>query len=273
MNHPFALSSWTTHGMLGNVRYAHTFEAPPVLEGGAPELGLSLLDFPALAASVGIRKLELCHFHFPSTDEAYLTSLRNKVAEAGVVIENLLLDTGNLSNPDDTEWEASLAEAKAWQQVAAWVGAKGCRIDCGTEAPSETSKQRAALALQQLADHGQQLGLTTTTENFRETSVDPQDLLEIMQQSGRSLNLCVDFGNAKKTGDKFGTLEVLLPHGTSLHVKGEYKDGVLDREELQQGLTLAQEAGFTGFITLIVDGNEDEWEQTLALRDEILALK
>ncbi|MEM7799037.1 MAG: TIM barrel protein [Chloroflexota bacterium] len=270
MNNPLALSSWTTHAMLGQVRYAHSFSNQPILEEGAPA-DLTLLDLPQLAASAGIAKLELCHFHFPTVEEAYLRQLKEKVEQAGIELENILLDTGNLSNPNDQAWKKSLEEAKAWQQVAAQCGAKGCRIDCGTEPPSDASKARAAKALQILADHGASLGLATTTENFRTTSVYADDLLEIMGDSGRPLQLCVDYGNAKKSGDKYGTLKQLLPHGSSIHFKAEYLNGHIDRSELHKGLTLARRAGFSGFITLIVDETVNEWEETLALRDEILA--
>ena len=52
-----------------------------------------------------------------------------------------------------------------WQRVAAKLGAGGNRIDCGTEPASPESRAHSAASLRELADHGQSLGLTTTTEN------------------------------------------------------------------------------------------------------------
>ncbi len=262
----FSTSSWTLHGKLGQVRYEHNLAGESWLEAGDPAAGMPLTDLPAFVAKDNIPKIELCHFHFPSIKPDYLAQLRQAIQAAGLTLENLLIDRGNLSDPNDNTWQAELDLCKMWLRIAAELGANGCRIDCGTEPPSPASKARAADALQQLSDYATTLGLKLTTENFRQTSLQPEDLLEIITMADRPLNLCLDFGNAIKSGDKYGTLQKLLPHSTSLHCKGQYSNGELDRTEFAHSIRLVTDADFSGFVSLIFDGTENEWAKTLELK-------
>lgn len=264
----FSTSSWTTHGLLGQVRYAHALDGTSSLKSGNPDSSMPLLDLPTFVAKDGILQIEICHFHLPSTDANYVSQLKSSLDSAGLTLENILIDRGNLSDPDDKAWRAEIALGKMWFRIAADLGGKGCRVDCGTEEPTPAAKSRSAVALQELAEYAATLGLKLTTENFRTTSVQPDDLLEIISMVKQPLNLCVDFGNAAKTEDKFGTLQKLMPFGTSIHCKAEYLNGHIDLDDLHQALSLMG-SNFDGFVTLIVDETEQEWEKTLEMRDEI----
>ena len=259
--------------MLGKVRYAHSLKGESRLKSGEPADAMPLLDLPTFVAKAGIVQLELCHFHLPSIKSTYLSELKAAIKTAGLTLENILIDRGNLSDPNDAAWKTEIEISKMWFRIAADLGANGCRVDCGTEPPTPAAKARAADALQQLADYAATLQLTLTTENFKATSVHPDHLLDIMKMVDRPINLCVDFGNAAKSGDKFGTLQKLLPLGTSLHCKGEYlPDGKLDQTDFEQSLSFVKAAGFSGFASLIVDEAENEWEKTLELKQEMEAI-
>ncbi len=264
-----ATSSWTLHGTLGQVWYEPDGQERMISKVGTPDQAMPLLALPAFVAKDGIKILEITHFHFPRTDDSYLTELKAALAEAGVVLANLLVDTGNLSSPDDEAWQADIEMVKGWQNVAAKLGAGGVRIDCGFEPPTAESRARSATALQQLAEYGAALGLTTTTENWKATSQEPADLFDIMSQVDHPLKLCVDFGNAAKTADKYDTLEKLLPYSNSLHCKGVFQDNVLDLQEFQQCLKIVKDANFIGHIALIYDGYDNEWDKTLTLKREV----
>jgi len=263
-----ATSSWTLHNTLGQVWYEQTGNGKAVNKG--PEMAaMPLLDLPAFVAADGIDMLEIVHFHFPSTEDSYLAELKAALDEANVELANVLVDTGNLSCLDDAQWQADLEMTKGWQAVAAKLGAGGNRIDCGTEAATPETMQRSATALQMLAEHGSGLGLTTTTENWRTTSLQPENLFEIMDQVQHPLKLCVDFGNASKTEDKYATLAALLPYGNSLHCKGVFNEDGLDMDEFHRALGLVKEANFDGHIALIYDGYDDEWEKVLTLKERV----
>lgn len=264
----FALSSWSLHGMLGKQFFTQQ-NSQTILERGNANGQISLLELPALVAQNGIHILEICHFHFPSIEDAYLAQLKEALIENNVILENILIDAGNLSNPNDSERNADIEMAKLWQTISAKLGAKGNRIDCGTEPPTPSAIQHAANSLQLLTDHATTLGLQVVTENFRQTSVEAVKLIEIMAKVTPPLKLCVDFGNAEKTGDKFGTIEALMPYGTSIHCKANYHDGQIDLSDLHQSLSYLKRRDFDGPITLIFDKTEDEWAHIVQLREAV----
>lgn len=266
---PIAISSWSIHGLLGQVWYEADENGSLVNKSNGHDPDISLLELPAFIAKDGIHVLEVCHFHFPSVDEDYLVQFKSALESANVTLANVLIDSGNLSNLNDEQWQADIAFTKQWQDIAAKVGADGVRIDCGTETATSETIQRSADALRELTDYGTALGLSTTTENWRSTSIYPDDLLEIMRQVDRPLKLCVDFGNAEKTDDKYDTLKKLLPHGTSLHCKGHFTDKILDVKEFERAFSLVQASDFSGHITLICDGTDDEWYKILTLKTEV----
>jgi sugar phosphate isomerase/epimerase len=266
-----AISSWTLHRTLGKVWYEADGNGGVVNKSETPADALPLLELPALVAQLGIPVLEICHFHFPSIDDGYLAQLNSALERANIELANILIDTGNLSSPHETQRRADIELNKQWQRIAAKVGAKGVRIDCGLEAPTPDALERSASALQELADYGAGLGLVTTTENWRTTSLEAENLLTIMDKVQRPLGLCVDFGNAAKTGHKYETLAALFPRGTSVHCKAEYSNGKVDVDDLQRCLQKAQEFHFDGHITIIYDGAGDERENIQLLKSQLEA--
>ncbi len=264
-----AISSWTVHGLLGQVWYELDTEGN-MINQSEPQVGsMALTDLPAFVAADGFRALEICNFHLPSIKDDYLRQLRKAQETAGVTLVNLLIDTGNLAARDEAQWRLEIESAKRWQDVAAKLGAHGVRLDCGTEQPSEGTITRSSLALRELADYGASIGLESTTENWRETSVESDHLLDIMSRVERPLRLCLDFGNAAKTSDKYATMKALLPRATSLHCKGNFDGDSLDIDEFHHSLSLVKRADFSGQVVLIENGTENEWERVLILKQHV----
>ena len=267
----FAVSSWSLHGALGQVWYEPDAQGKRVNKNTAHSATLNLLDLPAFIAQEGIQLLEICHFHFPSTDDDYLAQLKDAMQAAGVGLANVLIDTGNLSSLDDAQWRSDIEMTKAWQDVAVKLGAESVRIDCGTEPATPETIKRSADALRELADYGTSIGLTTTTENWRTTSIEADDLIDIMQQVDRPLKLCLDFGNAEKTDDKLGAIKALLPYATSLHCKANYEGDAMDEDDINRCLDLVKASEFDGFISLIYGDTGDEWHNILSLKHHVEA--
>ena len=264
-----AISSWTLHGALGAPWYETDADGNRVNFAEELPAQLSLLELPAFIAADGFKLLEICNFHMPSLEDEYLAQLREAIAEAGVTLVNFLIDTGNLSEADPREWNHEVVLAKRWQDIAVKLGAQGVRLDCGTEEPDADAMRRSADALHVLSDYGASVGLHTTTENWRETSAQSDKLLRILDGVGKPIKLCLDFGNAAKTPDKYATMRALLPRATSLHCKGIFDGDALDVEEFQYALSLVRDADFSGHVALICDGIEDEWDKVLTLKGHV----
>jgi hypothetical protein len=97
-----SVSTWALHSVLGQ-----TFpdkpgdpDRPTVAPAGPGSL--PLLDIPGRLAELGFGKMELCHFHLPSRDAAYLADLRAALDAANVELWSLLIDDGDISHPSTT---------------------------------------------------------------------------------------------------------------------------------------------------------------------------
>src|SRR5579872_2990439 len=124
-----AVSTWSLHRELGAI-YP---EPSPTSQDRKPEFpygqgSVGLLDLPAHVAKTGIKNLEICHFHFPRTDAEYLSQLRQRLEQAGVRFQTLLIDFGDITAPDLAKREQDLQHIRGWIDVAAEAGAKQVRI-------------------------------------------------------------------------------------------------------------------------------------------------
>src|SRR5262245_44514066 len=196
-----AISTWTLHGQL--------------------QSALDLLDLPAQIARRGIRALEICHFHLPSTAPAYLARLREACRAADVEAYSILIDTGDITAPDPEQRAAELQTIRGWIDAAAELGAGHVRVVAGMQPPTSEVIQLSAQNLRELADYASQRGVKTITENWHATGLDPQALLAILDRCEGAVGLCADIGNAEGP-DKYATLGRLLPRASSIHFKARY---------------------------------------------------
>ena len=92
-----AVSSWSLHRTLGRF-FGEDSAAGGGRFGPAPTggEGLSLLELPAALKARGYDTLQLCHFHLPSRDGAYLETLRSALVASGITLDALLVDDGDV---------------------------------------------------------------------------------------------------------------------------------------------------------------------------------
>lgn len=149
-----SLSTWSLHRLLGPLRWTAwdaAGERHIVNEQEQPE-SLTLLQLPAEAAKRGYEALEICHFHFPSTEPDYLLQLREAFQASGVRFDTLLLDYGDLTSNDANRLKADLTLMRAWIDAAAHSGAKQIRIVAGErEGSDKTALAQSARHLRELA--------------------------------------------------------------------------------------------------------------------------
>lgn len=111
------VSTWSLHRTLG------CYVAPdsgalggPCRAGASEPDGLTLLELPAALREHGYDTLQICHFHLPSRSPEYLASLRAASREAGITLDALLVDDGDLTDHDHAD------EAEAW--MAEWLAGR-----------------------------------------------------------------------------------------------------------------------------------------------------
>lgn len=273
-------SSWSLHRALGTPD-RRAPDGPPA-DGPVPGAQLSLLELPGRLAAAGIGTLEICHFHFPSTDPGYLAELKAAAQNAGVEIFSVLIDAGDITQSDPVQLEKELAWIRGWLDVAAAMGASHSRVIAGY-APIERSGgdlrthpiiRQSAANLQSLAAYGAAHGVQVITENFRSTAERADQLLAILELCDGKVGSCADFGNFKGAG-KYDELAAIAPKSTSAHAKALYdNEGHPDRAEMARCLDLMAAAGFDGPISLIFDTplhrGENEWDNLAGLREIVL---
>lgn len=248
-------SSWSLHRSLG---------APDVYGPGADipreshgRGAISLLEAPALLAELGIRTMEICHFHLPSRAPDHLNRLRGVLETHGVELWSVLVDAGDLTHiahgQRDEAWIAG------WLDDAQRLGAKRMRVIAGKGAPTEANLARSRAALLQLADAAEARGLRLMTENWFDLLSTPAAVHALMDGLDGRIGLCLDFGNWHGA-TKYDDLRAIAGYAESCHAKPQFDaNGAIERDDFARCIRITREAGFSGPYTLIYDGpNPDE---------------
>lgn len=269
-------SSWSLHRALGSPPLFGPGDAGP----SQPSNGaISLLDLPSAAAKAGIHTLEIVHFHFPTTDGAYVDELRGAVEEAGIELFSVLIDAGDVTHPDDGARAEEMAWIRSWLDVTARCGASHARVVAGYQPVARDGRplldnpvlRRSAEGLRELAGYGSSVGVRVITENFRETTDRADQALAILTLCEGRVGLCADFGNYRGE-DRYEELATIFPKADSAHVKAVYDDsGRPDEDEFRHSLGMLAKAGFDGPMSLIFDsplrGNSTEWDNLAQMRE------
>ncbi len=242
-----AISSWSVDGLLTS--------------------GLALIDLPAALAAHGITTLELCHFHLPSTESAYLAELRAALAASSITLYSVLIDAGDIASPDDDQRGADLALNTFYIDVAAALGAERVRVCAGRQPATPETIARSAAGMRGLVEYATTRGVQVSTENWLATAIEADALLAIHTAVGPELGICADTGNAEQTADKYTTLQQIAPLATSAHIKARTTaDGSIDTDDLGRCARILRDADFDRPVSLIFDKKVDEWQGLARLR-------
>ena len=157
MKNPIAVSSWSLHHLLGIThRNGPGASAPHIAHETFGPAKISLEQLPKELVARGYARVELCQFHFASQEPDYLKRIGDAFKANGVVIQTLLIDDGDITNPEtrvrDMEW------IESWIEVAALLGAEHARVIAGKSQPSDEALQLSVEGLKVLSLIGQKLG-------------------------------------------------------------------------------------------------------------------
>src|SRR4051794_10958477 len=98
-----SISTWSLHRNLGPINWTGWDEQKQTqvtIVDPQPEL-ITLLALPAELAQRGFAAIEIGHFHFRDTSEAYLHQLREAIHNAGIRFYTLLIDYGDISSGNE----------------------------------------------------------------------------------------------------------------------------------------------------------------------------
>lgn len=213
--------------------------------------------------------MQLCHFHLPSREKPALKELRDALADAGVELHALLVDDGDITNPEtggrDADW------IRAWLDVALELGAKHARVIAGRQILTEDTFERAVQHLTGFADHTGD-ALRVEVENWYELLATPESVHRLLDALGGRVGLCADWGNWPRPM-KYAALPLILPRAETIHAKMDFIHADhLDEEDAAIMIGQSMTAQFQGTYVLVNGGvGESEWDalelQRNALRD------
>jgi hypothetical protein len=244
-NGRFAVSTWSLHRLLGAV-YPYS---PDPEKSAAPKEpygpGRSpLTDIPGQLAKHGIGRLEICSFHLPSIEAAYLAEMRSALQDAGILLQTLLVEDGDPSHPEtaegDIQWIAG------WIGVAEALGARNMRVIAGKQMPTAKNLERAAGHLGWLGKQAENSGVRIVTENWFDLLPSPKETNWLLDTLQGKVGLNGDLGNWAAP-EKYAGLSGL------------------DSADYRKCLEACRTAGYGGPYTLIYDSPffADEWDGIL----------
>ncbi|KKB12463.1 sugar phosphate isomerase [Devosia geojensis] len=264
-----AVSTWSLHRTLG-VTFPHDLDSNqigPREETYGPG-SARLIDLPRLLKSHWISRIEICSFHLPSRDAGYIAELRDALEGAGVRLQTLLIEAGDLSDPAaarrDRDW------ISGWVETAIALGAEHARIIAGRQRPSREALDLAAEGLNAIADRHAGAPLRLVTENWLDLLSAPEAVHTLLDKTQGRIGLNGDFGNWSGPG-KYDELASIFPRAELCHAKAGFADGALEADDYGRCIDVAEAAGYTGPYTLIFDAKApDEWAGINAERTFVL---
>ncbi|HSN10556.1 MAG TPA: TIM barrel protein [Propionibacteriaceae bacterium] len=263
-----AVHDWSLHRTLG--RFVSVHANPPGASSGmtptdAEPGSLALLDLPRELAARGYDTVQLCHFHLPSRDRSYLDELRSALSDAGIALDALLVDAGDLVHLTDAEiherWIAG------WLEDAAVLGARRARVIAGQSEPTPHRLAQSSQALRRLAQVSEVRVVTENWMALLPTAVEVHHLLDACEGE---VGLLVDLANW--TGpDRDVQLASIGGRAETSHAKCRTTgDGALDVDDYRRALQAVLGAGFSGPLCLVYDGPDpDEWDKLAGCQEVV----
>jgi sugar phosphate isomerase/epimerase len=260
-----SVSSWSLHRTLGQyVAPDSAVDGGPCREGSSEPRGLPLLELPAALRRHGYDTVQIVHFHLPSRSPEYLEELRSALSEVNIELDTLLIDDGDLTEPDRADQvEAWLSE---WLDVAEALGATRARLMGGQAEPTLEVIQECAGRIARLARAHPEVRITI--ENWAGVLRDAASVRAMLRETGDDVGLLIDLGNWRGP-NKYEELECIAPLAEGCHAKCHFNAAGPDVDDYLRSLQILKDAGYDGALTLIYDGpDDDEWAM-LDVEDEM----
>ena len=252
-----AVSSWSLHRTIG-LTWWESPSAPAVEKQAYGPGTIDILDIPAAIASHGITRLQVCHFHVAKRDKSWLDEFRAALAEAGVTLQTLLIDDGDITDP--VNHGRDIAWVGGWIDTAAALGAESARVVAGKQKPAMGALALSVAGLKELTRRGKAAGVRVITENWFDLLATPVAVGHVLDGVGDDLGFLADFGNWKGP-TKYADLAAIMLRAEDTHAKASFSGpGIMDTADYGQCVAAAMNAGYDGPYTLIYDGpGDDEW--------------
>ncbi len=269
MKNRIAVSTWSIHRLIGtSFANGPAVSAPFKKEDTWGPGEIDIFGVPAALAERGYEACELCHFHVGSLDSDYLEKLARSFDVAGVTLQTLLIDDGDITSAASRERD--LAWIKQWIKASVTLRAQNVRVIAGKQKPSAETLSLSVDGLTRLLAYGDSVGAKVATENWFDLLSTPAEVHHVLDRVP-GLRFMADTGNWSGP-TKYADLRSIFARAQLCHAKAEVGEGYnVNAGDFNACLGAAQAAGYDGPMTLIYADGGDEWKGLAAERDCVRA--
>lgn len=239
-----------------------------------PKPSMTLEQFVAAAAEMGVDAVEPTAYYFANTSPEYLNRLKGKCTRLGLDVSGTAI-RNNFCTKDPGKLKQQLAYVREWTEHAARLGAKTVRIFAGgldKGDNEEAAQSRCVEAIQEACDFAARYGIILALENHGGivTTIDQMlALVRAVKHDWFGVNL--DTANFHSE-DPYADLERLAPYAvvvqlkTEIHRKGKPREAA----DLKRLTDILRAPGYRGYVALEYEAAE---EPKVAVPRAIDALK
>lgn len=225
---------------------------------------MTLEMFVQRAAEMGLNGVELTDLYFPSTEDAYLMSLKRTIYLHGLDIAAVAVHN-NFCQPDPAKRAEQVDLVKRWIDIAFKLGAPCLRVFAGP-APDghgeEEARAWAIVSLKECVAYAALKGVLLALENhggITETASQTLALLKAVDSIWVGLNL--DTGNFLT--DSYREIEQAAPYAVTVHAKAhiDHSDR-LEEIDYARVVSILSRTGYKGYLSI----------EYLSLEDPLIAV-
>jgi sugar phosphate isomerase/epimerase len=224
---------------------------------------MTLEKFVDIVSDLGVQGVELTSYYFPSTDAAYLHSLKRHCLVRGVAVSGAAVGS-KLTLASDEERAAEIRMVKDWLWNARELGAPELRVFAGATPEGHTDDEAfgwAVAALKECVPVAEEAGVVMALENhggITTTSAQVIALIKAVDSPWLQVNL--DTGNYGLDPDvdpyegmrRVAALSVTAHHKVSMRTPDGSK-----RVDVEQVVSTLRAADYRGFLNIEYEEDAD----------------
>ncbi|MCC6443518.1 MAG: sugar phosphate isomerase/epimerase [Armatimonadetes bacterium] len=218
------------------------------LQGGK----MTLEEFIATCAEMGLDGVELTSYYFPATDRAYLNEIKKCCFAQGLHISGTAVGN-NFCQPDPAKRREQVDLAKTWMDHAVVLGAPCIRVFAGPVPQGHTEPEAfdwTVACLKECAAYGEKLGVVVALENHGGITATAEQALKLVKAvSSPWLGVNLDFGNYSK--DPYHEFVMTAPYTVTTHAKTHYQGptGMVE-VDYHKAADIMRQVSYKGYISI-----------------------
>lgn len=239
------------------------------------------LDFASLARqSYGIEGVEYVNQFFKdkAKDQAYLTEMKKRAADAGVTNVLIMCDgEGRLGDPDETLRMQAVENHYKWVEAAKFLGCHSIRVNAASEGEYAEQQKLAADGLLKLSEYGGQFGINVIVENHGGYSSSGSWLTGVMRLVDHPrCGTLPDFGNFRISDteeyDRYQGVTELMPYAKAVSAKTQEFDDQGNETNIDylKMMRIVIDAGYDGFVGIEYEGDKLSEDEGIRVTKKLL---